>query len=68
MRLGNNQARGEETSLALNGNIIVCVHRLRMVDVNIISNANCRALNSLYNTKVVDTMMCASVPEGGKVD
>ena len=43
------------------------ITRLQVVDVNIISNTACKAKNSLYNTKVVDTMMCASVPEGGKV-
>ena len=37
------------------------------MDVNIISNADCKAKNSLYNSKLMETMVCASVPEGGKV-
>lgn len=40
--------------------------RLLTVDVNILSNAACRAKNSVYSGKVVDSMMCASVPQGGK--
>jgi hypothetical protein len=41
--------------------------RLLTVDVNIISNAECKSKNNVYSTKVVDTMLCASVPQGGKV-
>merc|ERR1711892_506281 len=40
--------------------------RLLTVDVNIISNSACMSKNSVYSTKVVDTMLCASVPQGGK--
>ena len=43
------------------------VLRLLTVDVNIISNSDCMSKNNVYNTKVVDTMLCASVPQGGKV-
>ena len=42
--------------------------RLLTVDVNIISNAECKSKNNVYSTKVVDTMLCASVPQGGKVN
>jgi hypothetical protein len=41
--------------------------RLLTVDVNIISNTDCMSKNNVYSTKVVDTMLCASVPQGGKV-
>ena len=41
--------------------------RLLTVDVNIISNSACRSKNPVYSSKVVDTMLCASVPQGGKV-
>ena len=37
--------------------------RLLTVDVNIISYAECK----LKNNKVVDTMLCTSVPQVGKV-
>ena len=40
--------------------------RLLTVDVNIISNSACMSKNSVYSTKVVDSMLCASVPQGGK--
>ena len=41
--------------------------RLLTVDVNIISNSACRSKNPVYSSKVVDTMLCARVPQGGKV-
>jgi hypothetical protein len=41
--------------------------RLLTVDVNIISNSDCMSKNNVYSNKVVDTMLCASVPQGGKV-
>ena len=41
--------------------------RLLTVDVNIISNSDCKSKNNVYSSKVVDTMVCASVPQGGKV-
>ena len=41
--------------------------RLLTVDVNIISNDECMSKNDVYSTKVVGTMLCASVPQGGKV-
>ena len=40
--------------------------RLLTVDVNIISNSQCRSMNSVYGSKVVSTMMCAGVPAGGR--
>jgi len=40
--------------------------RLLTVDVNIISNSDCKFKNNVYSSKVVDTMLCASVPQGGK--
>jgi hypothetical protein len=46
---------------------IKLLYRLLTVDVNIISNAECKSKNNVYSTKVVDTMLCASVPQGGKV-
>ncbi|XP_023343911.1 transmembrane protease serine 6 [Eurytemora carolleeae] len=39
---------------------------LREVDVNIISNSMCSSLNDVYKTRILNTMLCASVPEGGK--
>ena len=49
-------------------NYMECIIRLQAVEVSIISNADCKAKNRLYNTKVLGTMLCAGVPEGGKVD
>ena len=40
--------------------------RLLTVDVNIISNSACSAMNSVYGSKVVASMMCAGVVGGGR--
>ena len=43
------------------------VSRLLSVDVNIISNSDCMSKNDVYSSKVVNTMLCAGVSQGGKV-
>jgi hypothetical protein len=48
--------------------VIPSVCSLLTVDVNVISNAECRAMNELYSTRVTDTMICAGVTGGGKVN
>ena len=40
--------------------------RLRTVDVNIISNSVCSAMNSVYGSKLVPSMLCAGVVGGGR--
>ena len=40
--------------------------RLLTVDVNIISNLDCKTRNTVYSSKVVDTMLCAGALLGGK--
>jgi hypothetical protein len=42
--------------------------RLLSVDINVISNSACQSMNELYSTRVTDTMLCAGVPGGGKVN
>ena len=49
-------------------NSISFFFRLLSVDVNILSNADCRAMNALYASRVADTMICAGVSGGGKVN
>ena len=40
--------------------------RLLTVDVNIISNSACSAMNSVYGSKLVPSMLCAGVVGGGR--
>ena len=40
--------------------------RLLTVDINIISNTDCKNKNSVYSTKVVDSMICGGSVLGGK--
>ena len=40
--------------------------RLLAVEVNIISNSACSAMNSVYGSKLVPSMMCAGVVGGGR--
>ena len=40
--------------------------RLLAVDVNIISNSACSAMNSVYGSKLVPSMLCAGVVGGGR--
>ena len=39
---------------------------LLTVDVNIISNSDCKNKNNVYNSKVVETMVCAGAGLGGR--
>ena len=40
--------------------------RLLTVDINIISNNDCKTKNNIYSSKVVDSMICGGSAQGGK--